>query len=272
MDDLRGECRAAGVALTAGPDRWDVVLDAPDHRNAQTPTTWRALAAVGRAVAERRPRVVVLSATGPSFSAGLDRRMLAGTLSGQRPGERGLADLAAQADEELDRTIQRFQDAFTWWREVDAVTVAAVSGHAVGAGFQLALATDLLVLADDARLSMPETGLGLVPDLGGTAALVEAVGYPRALELCVTGRPVGAAEAVRLGIAGWAVPAADLGAAVDALVQALTAGPVDAVVATTRLLRGAAGRSRPQQLAAERAAQAGRLRALARGQAPGPGY
>jgi len=269
VDDLTRECRDAGVALTAGPDRWDVVLDSPERRNVQAPTTWRALAAVGQAVAERRPRVVVLSATGPSFSAGLDRRMLAGTLAGERPGERGMADLAAQADDELDRTIETFQAAFTWWRDVDSVTVAAVQGHAVGAGFQLALATDLLLLADDAQLAMRETILGLVPDLGGTAALVEAVGYARALEVCVTGRSVGAAEAVRLGLAGWAVPAADLAAAVDALVQALTAGPADAVVATTRLLRGAAGRSRTQQLAAERAAQAGRLRALARGSASG---
>ena len=67
-----------------------------------------------------------------------------------------------------------------------------MQGYAIGAGFQLALACDLRVLADDAQLSMKETSLGLVPDLTGTKPLVEAVGYSRALEICTTGRLVGA--------------------------------------------------------------------------------
>ena len=70
-----------------------------------------------------------------------------------------------------------------------------MQGHAIGAGFQLALACDLRVLAEDAQFSMAEVTLGLVPDLGGTKRLVELVGYARALEICVTGRRVGAAEA-----------------------------------------------------------------------------
>ena len=62
------------------------------------------------------------------------------------------------------------------------VSIASVQGHAIGAGFQLALACDLRVMADDALLSMRETSLGLVPDLGGTQPLVDVVGYARALE------------------------------------------------------------------------------------------
>lgn len=235
-----------------------MVLAGPENRNAQTPATWRALAAVGEAVREHRPRVVVLRAQGPTFSAGLDRALL----TGSAPGETSLLELAAESDEAIDAAIATFQEAFTWWREVDAVTVAVVQGHAVGAGFQLALACDLRVVSADASFRMAEASLGLVPDLAGTGPLVDLVGYPRALEICVTGRAVPADEAVRLGLAEACVDAGALPGATDALVAALTAAPAGAVAATKHLLSGAAGASRDDQLARERAAQTGRLRAL----------
>lgn len=203
---------------------------------------------------------MVLDADGPSFSAGLDRRMFDGA---GIPGEPSLADLAALDPHSLDRTIAQFQAAFTWWRRSAAVTVAAVAGHAVGAGFQLALACDLVVCAEDARFAMRETSLGLVPDLGGTARLVEAVGYPRALEICATGRWVGAREAVDLGLAIAVVPAAELTAAVDDLVAALLTAPAGALRETKALLRHAGHCSDEDQLAAERAAQARCLAELA---------
>jgi enoyl-CoA hydratase/carnithine racemase len=179
------------------------------------------------------------------------------------PGEPGMADLAALEPHALDQTIAQFQAAFTWWRQVPAVTVAAVAGHAVGAGFQLALGCDLVVCADDARFAMRETSLGLVPDLGGTARLVEAVGYPRALEICATGRWVGAREAVDLGLAIAAVPEDELEAAVDDLVAALLSAPAGALRETKGLLRAAVHRDADEQLAAERAAQARCLAELA---------
>lgn len=242
--------------------RVTVTLDRPDRRNAQTPATWRALEAVGEAVtAGDDVACVVLRANGPSFSAGLDRAMLTHGVD----GEPGLRALAALPDDELDDRIAGFQRAFTWWREVDAVTVAAVQGHAVGAGLQLALACDLRVVADDVALAMRETSLGLVPDLGGTTPLVRAVGYARALEICATGRRVGAEEAVRWGLAAAAVPREELDETVDDLVAALLEPPDGAVAAVKRLLRGAEHRPRGEQLAAERAEQRARMRALARG-------
>ncbi len=260
VDELVQQCREAGIRLTTGGDRWDVVLDTPECRNAQLPSTWDALTAVGAAVGRMAPRVVVLSASGPSFSAGLDRRMFTGDV----PGEPGLLELAAAPDEELDATIARYQGAFTWWRECDALTISAVQGHAVGAGFQLALAADLMVVADDVQLVMAEPSLGLVPDLAGTGPLVDAVGYPRALEICVSRRAVTAHEAVAWGLAVRSVPADTLPDAVHALVISLMTSPRGAAVATKHLLRGAL-RNRPgDQLAAERLAQAGRLRDLAR--------
>ena len=129
-------------------------------------------------------------------------------------------------------------------------------GHALGAGFQLALACDLRVLADDAVLCMKEPTFGLVPDLAGTKPLVDIVGLPRAIEMCLTTRMVGAAEARELRLAEAVVPAADLDAAVADLVAALLTHDTATVRATKKLLAGAPGRTLEEQAAAERAAQA----------------
>ncbi len=237
-----------------------VTLASPKQRNAQTPATWRRLAAIGeRLLADRDVRVVLLRADGPSFSAGLDRAMFSDGVDGGP----GLAALAALDDWELDAAIDGFQRAFSWWRDERVVSIAAVQGHAVGAGFQLALACDLRVVADDVALAMKETSLGLVPDLGGTAPLVRLVGYARALEICTTGRRVGAAEAVASGLASLAVPAAELEVAARDLAAAVLASPAGAVRETKALLRDAGVRGYDEQRAAERAAQARRLRELA---------
>ena len=239
-----------------------VTLDRPERRNAQTPSTWRALADVGQELLTTGARVVVLRSEGPSFSAGLDQRMLS---PDGVPGEPTFVDLAGLEPAALDETIATFQEAFTWWRDERIVSVAAVQGHAVGAGFQLALGCDLRVLADDARFSMREPSLGLVPDLGGTKPLVDLVGYPRALEICATGRWVDAEEAARTGLAELVVPPADLDAATRDLAAAILAAPADAVRETKALLRDASSRTYDEQRSAERAAQGRRLRALAGG-------
>jgi enoyl-CoA hydratase/carnithine racemase len=171
--------------------------------------------------------------------------------------------MAAMSDLELGEVIASFQEAFTWWRRPNLISIAAVQGHAIGAGFQLALACDLRVLADDALLCMRETSLGMVPDLGGTHVLAELIGYSRALEICVTGRFVDAAEAREIGLATIVVPRADLDATVADLVDAVTAAPHDAVTGTKALLRAASGRGYDEQLAAERATQIKRIRSLA---------
>jgi enoyl-CoA hydratase/carnithine racemase len=239
-----------------------VTLARPAKRNAQTPATWRALAGIGRElIADDAARVVLLRAEGESFSAGLDRAMFTTGVD----GEPGMVQLATLPDDQLDATIAGYQEAFTWWRDPRLVSVAAVQGHAVGAGFQLALACDLMVVADDAQLAMRETSLGLVPDLAGTKPLVERVGYARALEICATGRWVAAAEAVDLGLAVLAVRREELDTAARDLAAALLAAPAEAVGATKALLQGAGGRTHEEQQVAERAAQRERLRDLVRG-------
>ena len=248
-----------GVRLRVDGAVATVTLTRPERRNAQTPAMWRALVEAGRRL-PGQVRAVVLRAEGPSFSAGLDRAAF--TPEGVEGGF-SLFDMARLSDEELDATIAEYQEAFTWWRRNDLVSVAAVQGHAIGAGFQLALACDLRVCAEDAQFAMRETSLGLVPDLTGTHTLVSLVGYPRALEICGTGRVVHAEEAERLGLANLVVPAAELEAATADLVAALLAAPRNALIETKALLRGAGERDFAAQCAAERAAQARRLRDLA---------
>jgi enoyl-CoA hydratase/carnithine racemase len=255
---------AAGLRLELTGHRLDVVLADPQRRNAQTPATWRALAAVGAWAADA-VAVVVIRAEGPSFSAGLDRRAFA---PGGLPGEPGLVELAGLDPPALDATIASFQAGFTVWRRAPFVSIAAVQGHAVGAGFQLALACDVRIAATDARFAMREPALGLVPDLGGTGALVEAVGYARAVEICTTARWVEAPEAERLGLVQSVVPVDELASATGRLADAVLANPAAAVRATVTLLAGVRGRDAEAQLAAERSAQGDRLRALAR-EAPG---
>ena len=109
---------------------------------------------------------------------------------------------------------------------------------------------------------MAETGLGLVPDLGGTKRLVELVGYSYAADMCFTGRRVGAEEAHQIGLASSVVPLERLPAVVDEVAAAVCTAPRDAVIETKALLLAAASRSQAEQERAEREAQYRRLRDL----------
>jgi enoyl-CoA hydratase/carnithine racemase len=245
--------RRDGAVLT-------VTLDRADQLNAQTPATWTALAAVGDSL-DDDVRVVVVRGEGRSFSAGLDR-----SLFDADPGTTGgLGDLGRLPDDDAQERIRSYQAGFRWLRSPGIVSVAAVQGHAIGAGAQLALACDLRVLADDAQLRLPEVTLGLVPDLTGTSTLMEVVGYSRAMEICLTGRAVKAAEAHAIGLANVVVPTAELDATVADLVAALVATPAGASRATAALVRSAVRNAPDVQDAAERAAQVRQLQELVGG-------
>ncbi|WP_210437588.1 enoyl-CoA hydratase/isomerase family protein [Nocardioides xinjiangensis] len=252
------ELAAVGLRLDLAGPVATVTLDRPAVRNAQTPAMWLALAEIGGTLPDD-VRVVVVTGEGPTFSAGLDRAMLDPSTDARE----SVVGLLALSDQDASARVDEFQRGFTWLREPRFVSIAKVRGHAVGAGFQLALACDLRVVADDASFSMKESALGLVPDLTGTKPLVEHVGYARALEICATARTVGAEEAVRIGLATAAYPSADLDAAVGDLVAALVAPMPGVVTETKRLLQGAAGRDLDEQRRLEREAQVRRFRAVA---------
>jgi enoyl-CoA hydratase/carnithine racemase len=226
-----------------------ITLARPERRNAMTPGTWHGLAAIGAGLPDR-VRVVIVRGDGPSFSAGIDLRMFSaeGVPGEDRP--------LPPSDPGFEQWIADCQAGYTWLRDPRIVSVAAVRGHAIGAGCQLALSCDLRVLADDAQLSIKEPVLGLVPDLTGTKPLVDLVGLPRALELCLTGRSVGAQEARELRLAELVVPGAELDDAVADLVAGLLATGAEAARATKELLAQAQGHTLDQQAAAERRSQA----------------
>jgi enoyl-CoA hydratase/carnithine racemase len=249
---------AVGLDYSVAGPVATITLNRPDVRNAQTPAMWRALAALGRQIPDD-VRVVVVTGKGSTFSAGLDRAML-------DPGtqdQESVIGLLSLSDEEASAAIDEFQQGFTFLRDARFVSIAAVRGYAIGAGFQLALSCDLRVVADDAQFSMKESALGLVPDLTGTKPLVESVGYARALEICATARMIGAREAVDIGLANTAVPADDLDATVADLAAALSAPMPGVVTETKTLLQGAADRDLDEQRRLEREAQVRRFRALA---------
>ena len=249
---------AVGLQYALDGHTATITLNRPEVRNAQTPAMWEALAALGHELPDE-VRVVVVRGSGPSFSAGLDRSMLDPAYGGAD----SVLELLTRSDEEVLASIEHWQRAFTFLRDPRFVSVAQVQGHAIGAGFQLALACDLRVVSHDALFAMKESALGLVPDLTGTKPLVESVGYARALEICVTARMVGAAEAVEIGLATTAVPADQLDATVADLVGALTAPTAGAVSETKALLLSASGRTLDDQRRAEREAQVRRFRELA---------
>jgi enoyl-CoA hydratase/carnithine racemase len=264
-----------GVRVTDHGDFLEVTLCSPENRNAQDPNTWRALAEVANEV-KAQTRVVILNALGVSFSAGLHKKMWgaaakAGASSVAETGASAeaepaqhetLTSLVRHDDETMDRFIQQAQSAFTWWANSPAITIASVQGHAIGAGFQLALGCDLISAADDAQFAMRETSMGIVPDLGGTWPLVKRIGYSRALEICATGRFVTAKEAIDIGLIDRVAPLAQLGAATEQLREEVSSAPLDAVRSLKQLLRAAEVSTKPEQLRLERAMQIQRLRSF----------
>jgi enoyl-CoA hydratase/carnithine racemase len=240
------------------PQLATITLARADSLNAQTPHTWDGLVWIARSL-PGTVRAVVIRGEGRSFSAGLDRAMFC---AAGVPGAPGVLSLAGGTLEAAEQAIGSWQRAFDWSSDASVVSIAAVQGHAIGAGFQLALGCDLRVLADDAKLTMAEPTLGLVPDLGGTKRLVDLVGYSVAADICLTGRRVDAAEALRLGLASRVVARAELDAEVGTLLDSLLAVDRDAAAETKALLAAATGRSQREQEQAERQAQYRRLRSM----------
>ena len=212
-----------------------------------TPAVWRGLAEIGASLPPA-VRIVVVRGEGPSFCAGIDLNLLAGRTNDEA--------VASPADPDFDQQVAGYQAGYLWLRDPSIVSIAAVQGHAIGAGFQLALACDLRILTEDAKLCMKEPALGLVPDLTGTKPLVDIVGLPRAIELCLTARTVTAPEALLLRLAELVVPAAELDEAVRDLAAALLSIDPAAAQATKALLQQAPGNTLAEQAAAERRSQA----------------
>ncbi|MHB8508050.1 MAG: enoyl-CoA hydratase/isomerase family protein [Candidatus Dormibacteria bacterium] len=171
-------------------------LNRPAKRNALNPELFAALGAAFSAAAASKARVILLRGEGPVFCAGIDLASLAGGLGG--PGSDAL------------EFVKGLQDTFMALERQPIPSICAVRGAAVGAGFQLALGCDLRVVADNARLGMFEVRYGIIPDLTGLHRVARLSGASRAKDLAMTGRELGAEEALRIGVADRVVPEAEV--------------------------------------------------------------
>ncbi|MGH2545961.1 MAG: enoyl-CoA hydratase/isomerase family protein [Actinomycetota bacterium] len=218
-----------------------IELARPDKRNAISAQMFSELGDAAEAAAsDPGIRAVLVRGDGPSFCAGIDV-----TLLGQLAGTRGAR---------LRSFIRTAQRPFLTLAQMDKPSVAAVQGHALGAGFQLALACDLRVCAEDVRFAMLEVRFGLIPDLGGIHRLSRLIGPARTKELVWTGRTVEPEEAERLGLANRVVPAETLTKEGEALAREVAASPPIPVSLTKSLIGRAA--ETPLETALERDGQA----------------
>ncbi|KAB2337988.1 crotonase/enoyl-CoA hydratase family protein [Actinomadura rudentiformis] len=229
----------------------DVRLNRPDKLNALDMATIEALVEAGdRIAADSSVRAVVLSGEGRSFCAGLDFANFAAMADTRSDGDEHDGDeqgggrfkrlLTDITEREPGRITNLGQQAAHAWRELPQPVIAAVTGHALGGGLQIALGADIRIVAPSAQLSVLEIRWGLVPDMTGTAALIRLVGEDVAKELTFTGRMVLGEEAVRLGLATRT--ADDPRQAATDLAREIAANSPDAVRAAKRLLNRAADR------------------------------
>jgi enoyl-CoA hydratase/carnithine racemase len=182
----------------------DVRLNRPDKLNALDTDMFVGLVDAGaRLATEPSVRAVVLSGEGRSFSAGLDfsgfQAMADGgraTGDGEATGGEGLRTIGATEG----RITHLAQQSAHCWSEVPVPVIAAISGHCLGGGLQIALGADLRIAHPEATLSVLEIRWGLSPDMTGTATLPRLVGPDVAKELTWTGRNVTGEEAARLGL------------------------------------------------------------------------
>lgn len=216
-----------------------LTLNRPDRLNAQTPRMWRELAALGRALSDDASvRVVIVQGAGRSFSSGLDTSVFADGLL-DAPGFGDAPDRGTRDADPVIDGILRAQDAFSWLETAPFITIAALHGHALGAGLQLALACDLRIAAHSAQLGLLEFRYGIIPDLGATQRLPRLVGLGKAKELVFTAETIDASEAHRIGLVERLIADDDLGDAVAALATQLATQAPLAVRGAKRALNAA---------------------------------
>jgi enoyl-CoA hydratase/carnithine racemase len=199
------------VSVSVEGPRADVVLRRPEVLNAVNLEMFDGLATAADRLAASDARVVVLSGEGRSFCSGIDVSAI-GAVTGAPP-----------------EMIARAQAGYRKLAALPMPTIAVVQGHALGAGFQMALACDIRVVAADARLGLLEANYGLIPDLGGSTRLPQIVGSGRAKKMIWLGEQIDGIEAGRLGVAELVVPPEDLLREADALADRLAEAPVTVV-------------------------------------------
>ena len=208
-----------------GPVR-HVVLNRPEKRNAMNEELVRGIGeALEAARVDQAVKVVVSRGAGPMLSSGMD-----------------FGDLGAlAADPSNLRAFRRpILDAWNLAEEMPKPVICQIHGGCIGGAMELALACDLRVMASDAIIGMPETRVGLIPDVGGSSRLPAIVGLGRAKEMIMTSKLIDGTEAERIGLVNRVAPSDELDAATDQLVGELLACAPTAVGLAKRVLDGVA--------------------------------
>jgi enoyl-CoA hydratase/carnithine racemase len=201
-----------------------VGLNRPEKRNALTRELLLELVDAVLAADRRRDvRAVIVYGEGPVFSAGVDFAMLG-------------SDVAGEAPRPLRSHVGEMQAALSRLETFEKPVIGALHRYVPGLGLELALAFDLRVATTDCELGLPEVRLGLVPDVGGTTRLVRTVGYAKAKELIMTGRMIGAEEALAIGLVNQVVPAGEHVRAAAGLAAEIAANAPLAVGLAKRLI------------------------------------
>jgi enoyl-CoA hydratase/carnithine racemase len=234
--DERVTLKVAGGVAT-------VMMNRADKRNALDNAMFTSLAAVGEHL-KTAPgiRAVVLAGEGHSFCAGLDFSSFQVMAGGN-----GAVNAGAMAE---DRITHLAQQVCWVWQEVPVPVIAAVHGHALGGGMQIALGADIRIAHPHTQLSVRELHWGLIPDMTGTLMLSRLVRPDVAKELVFTARVLTADEGFRLGLV-TELAEDSLGRAV-ALAEEIAGRSPDAVRAAKRLLNRLAVSGAAEQFAAER--------------------
>ncbi|UCE87899.1 MAG: enoyl-CoA hydratase/isomerase family protein [Deltaproteobacteria bacterium] len=227
-----------------------LTLNDPARRNAMTESMGEAFRDRIEALRDDETvRAVVLTGAGRAFSAGGDLDMIdarARAAAADRDG----SGRAAVRDQ-----MRSFYDLFLSLRELPCPSLAAVNGHAVGAGMCLALACDLRIVAREAKFALNFARLGLHPGMGATWTLPRLVGPALAAELLYTGEPVDGERAERIGLANRAVPQPEVLATARALAEAIARAAPGAIRGVKRALRRTEDSSLEAQLDFEAARQ-----------------
>lgn len=179
----------------------DVRFNRPDKRNALDNAMFAAIADAGEVLkSENGVRAIVLSGEGPSFCAGLDFSTFQ-SMAGDGGGERSASDAPGPATLAPGRITHLGQQVAWVWQEIAVPVIAAVHGHALGGGLQIALGADIRIVHPDTQLSVREVHWGLVPDMTGTFVLSRLVRPDIAKELTFTARVIDGREAAAIGLA-----------------------------------------------------------------------
>ncbi|MDX1648264.1 MAG: enoyl-CoA hydratase/isomerase family protein [Myxococcota bacterium] len=231
---------------------WAVVrLDDPENHNALSgPLTVQLQAALEGLVADPALRALVLTGTGDFFSVGGDWKLMRERAHG--------ATQRAEGTPGLWRWIRRqFGGIARTLAGCDAIVVSALNGDAAGVALAWALASDVVLAAEDARLVTAFARIGLVPEVGTSWILTRRLGYAGALEVVLRGDPLSAAEARELGLVNEVVPRAELEKRARAWCERVTALPDHVPAMSKALLRAAADMSWPHALVTEEFAEPG---------------